>query len=248
MSAVHLQSSSQHLSSHQSSSYGAALHVRDVFKIYKEGEIETVALRGANLEIESGEFVAVVGRSGSGKSTLFSLLAGLSEPTAGRIEIDGRDLMSLPELERSALRRDRIGVTFQSGNLLPFLTALENVELPLQLSGKPDVRGRAERLLESVGLKQRLSSRPAQLSGGEQARVALAMALANDPGVLLADEPTGELDTQTAAEIMRMLEELNVERGLTVVVVTHNPALAARAGRVVRITDGALTPERSVNA
>ncbi len=244
MSAVVQSPSSQH----SPSSHGAALRVRDVFKIYKEGEIETVALRGANLEVSAGEFVAVVGRSGSGKSTLFSLLAGLSEPTAGRIEIDGRDLSVLPELERSRLRRERVGVTFQSGNLLPYLTALENVALPLHLSGKPDVRGRAQMLLESVGLHERFSSMPAQLSGGEQARVALVMALANDPGVLLADEPTGELDTQTAEEIIQMLEELNAEQGLTVVVVTHNPALAARAGRVVRITDGVLTAERPVSA
>ncbi len=233
---------------HSSSSQGASLRVRDVFKIFKQAEIETVALRGANLEVQPGEFVAVVGRSGSGKSTLFSLLAGLSEPSAGRIEIDGRDLTALTEQERSRLRRERVGVTFQSGNLLPFLTAQENVELPLGLSGKPgpSARSQARALLESVGLRERLSSLPAQLSGGEQARVALATALANDPGVLLADEPTGELDSQTAEEIVVMLERLNRERGLTVVVVTHNPELAARAGRVVRITDGVLSQSGTV--
>jgi putative ABC transport system ATP-binding protein len=222
---------------------GASFAVRDVFKIFKENQIETVALRGANLEVGSGEFVAVVGRSGSGKSTLFSLLAGLTEPTAGRIEIDGRDISNLPELERSKLRRNRIGVTFQSGNLIPFLTALENVELPLEFVGQNRIRERAKALLEEVGLSERFSSMPAQLSGGEQARVALAMALANNPGLLLADEPTGELDTQTAEEIMRMLERLNTERGVTVLVVTHNPELAARANRRVRITDGMLEEE-----
>ena len=222
---------------------GASLWVRDVFKIFKAQEIETVALRGANLEVKSGEFVAIVGRSGSGKSTLFSLLAGLSEPSAGRISIDGRDITNLPELDRSRLRRDRIGVTFQSGNLLPFLTALENVELPLEFAGNARARNRAKELLEEVGLGARQSSMPAQLSGGEQARVALAMALANNPGLLLADEPTGELDTQTGEEIMRMLERLNRERGMTVLVVTHNPELAARARRRVRITDGVLEEE-----
>lgn len=222
---------------------GASLSVRDVFKIFKTQEIETVALRGANLEVKPGEFVAIVGRSGSGKSTLFSLLAGLSEPSAGRIEIDGRDITNLPELERSRLRRDRIGVTFQSGNLLPFLTALENVELPLGFAGHTQTRNRAKELLEEVGLSARQSSMPAQLSGGEQARVALAMALANNPGLILADEPTGELDTQTGEEIMQMLERLNREKGVTVLVVTHNPELAARARRRVRITDGMLEEE-----
>ncbi len=222
---------------------GASLAVRDVFKIFKENEIQTVALRGANLEVKPGEFVAVVGRSGSGKSTLFSLLAGLSEPNAGRIEIDGRDITNLPEFERSKLRRERIGVTFQSGNLLPYLNALENVELPLEFAGNPQARNRARALLEEVGLGARQTSMPAQLSGGEQARVALAMALANNPGLLLADEPTGELDTQTSEEIMQMLERLNLERGVTVLVVTHNPELAARARRRVRITDGVLEEE-----
>ena len=222
---------------------GASLWVRDVFKIFKTQEIETVALRGANLEVKSGEFVAIVGRSGSGKSTLFSLLSGLSEPSAGRISIDGRDITNLPELDRSRLRRDRIGVTFQSGNLLPFLTALENVELPLEFAGNARAGNRAKKLLEEVGLSARQSSMPAQLSGGEQARVALAMALANNPGLLLADEPTGELDTQTGEEIMRMLERLNRERGMTVLVVTHNPELAARARRRIRITDGVLEEE-----
>jgi putative ABC transport system ATP-binding protein len=225
---------------------GASLMVRDVFKIFKENEIETVALRGANLQVQSGEFVAVVGRSGSGKSTLFSLLAGLTEPSAGRIEIDGRDLTNLPELERSRLRRDRIGVTFQSGNLIPFLNAFENVLLPLELAGNTNAKTHAKTLLEEVGLGSRQTSMPDQLSGGEQARVALAMALANNPGLLLADEPTGELDTQTAEEILQLLERLNSDRGITILVVTHNPDLAARAKRRVRITDGVL--EEEVNA
>jgi putative ABC transport system ATP-binding protein len=223
---------------------GACVNVRDAFKIYKENEVQTVALRGANLEVRAGEFVAVVGRSGSGKSTLFSLLAGLTQPSAGRIEIDGLDLGSLSEHEAATLRRERIGVTFQANNLIPFLTALENVELPLNFASKPSSRAKA--LLESVGLTERHDSMPAQLSGGEQARVALAMALANNPGLLLADEPTGELDSQTAADIISMLERLNIEHGLTVLVVTHNPELAARARRTVRMTDGVLEHESKV--
>lgn len=226
----------------------ASVNVRDAFKIYKENEIQTVALRGVNLEVKSGEFVAVVGHSGSGKSTLFSLLAGLSEPSAGQIEIDGQDLTSLPELMRSKLRRERIGVTFQAGNLVPFLTALENVELPLNFAANANTKTRAKALLERVGLIERQTSMPAQLSGGEQARVAIAMALANNPGLLLADEPTGELDSQTANEILLLLEELNTQQGLTILVVTHNPEIAARAKRIVRITDGILEEELKVKA
>jgi ABC-type lipoprotein export system ATPase subunit len=229
-----------------SAHHGASLAVHDVFKIYKEHEVQTVALRGANLEVAPGEFVAVVGRSGSGKSTLFSLLAGLTEPTAGRIEIDGRDLSALSEAERARLRRERLGVTFQSGNLLPYLSALENVALPLELAAHPQPRRRAEELLGELGLTGREASMPAQLSGGEQARVALAMALANRPGLLLADEPTGELDTRTAGEIIALIESLNRDQGLTVLLVTHNPELAARADRRVRITDGVLTEETGV--
>jgi putative ABC transport system ATP-binding protein len=222
---------------------GTKLLLHDVFKIYNQGEVQTVALRGAHLEVRAGEFVAVVGRSGAGKSTLFGLIAGLIEPTAGRIELDGRDLGVLPEVERSRLRRERIGVTFQQGNLVPFLSALENVELPLVMSGEPNARSRAAAALKEVGLETRQDHRAAQLSGGEQARVGLAIALANDPALLLADEPTGELDTQTSEQIMRLLERLNRERRMTVLVVTHNPEVAARAERRVRIADGTLFEE-----
>ncbi len=228
----------------QTNATGVSLVVHDVFKIYKENEIETVALRGATLTVQAGEFVAVVGRSGSGKSTLFSLLAGLAEPSAGKIEIDGQDISKLAEFERSRLRRERIGVTFQSGNLLPYLTALENVALPLELAHAPKANARAKQLLQEVGLPERQLSMPAQLSGGEQARVALAMALANNPGLILADEPTGELDTQTGQEIMQMLEHLNHALGVTVLLVTHNPELAARAKRIVHISDGVLSEDR----
>jgi putative ABC transport system ATP-binding protein len=225
---------------------GANLVLHDVFKIYNQGEVQTVALRGANLEVQAGEFVAVVGRSGAGKSTLFGLIAGLIEPTAGRIEFDTKDLGTLSEAERSKLRRNRIGVTFQQGNLVPFLSALENVELPLAMAGQPNPRASAEATLREVGLESRLNHRASQLSGGEQARVGLAIALSNNPALLLADEPTGELDTATGEQIMRLLERLNRERKMTVLVVTHNLEVAARAGRRVQISDGVLTEQEMV--
>lgn len=223
---------------------GASLAAQDAFKIYKEGEVQTVALRGVSFTLDPGEFVAVVGRSGAGKSTLFSLLAGLTEPTAGQVLLDGRDLHARPEAERARARRERIGVTFQQNNLVPYLSALENVELPMGLAGTPHGQVRARELLGLVGLSERLHHRAAQLSGGEQARAALAVALANDPGVLLADEPTGELDTVNAGVILALLERLNRERGLTLLVVTHNPEVAERAHRRLRLTDGVLTEER----
>lgn len=219
---------------------GASVRVHDLFKIFKVGEVQTVALRGINLEIHPGEFVAVVGRSGSGKSTLFSLLAGLSEPSAGEIWIDSKSLSSLPEPERARLRLERIGVTFQRDNLIPFLSALENVAFPLQIAGDPDASVKATALLSEMGLRERIHHKAAQLSGGEQARVALAMALANNPGLLLADEPTGELDTQTGREIMNLLHKLNQQRGLTLLMVTHNPEVASRARRIITIRDGGL--------
>ena len=231
------------LSPSSQTSRGAAVAVRDLFKIFKVGELQTVALRGISIEIQPGEFVAIVGRSGSGKSTLFSLLAGLAEPSAGEIWLDGQRLSDLPERERARLRREHVGVTFQRDNLVPFLSALENVEFPLRVdskSGAKAARDRAGGLLAEMGLEGRMHHRAAQLSGGEQARVALAMALANRPGLLLADEPTGELDTQTAEEVMGLLESLNRTRGLTLLVVTHNPEVARRAHRVVHIRDGSL--------
>lgn len=220
---------------------GASLELKDVFKIYKEAEVQTVALRGVTLEVKAGDFVAVVGQSGSGKSTLFGLLAGLLEPSAGTVLLDGQNLSALPEETRSSLRRDRLGVTFQKENLLPFLTALENVCLPLELAGFSAPVSRAKALLAEVALEARLNHFPNQLSGGEQARVALAVALANTPGLILADEPTGELDSHSAAQIMALLERLNFDHGITLLIVTHNPTVAARARRRVSIRDGVLT-------
>jgi putative ABC transport system ATP-binding protein len=219
-----------------------ALELRDLFKIYREGDVETVALRGAWLSVAPGEFVAVVGPSGSGKSTLLGMAAGLTAPTAGRVLVAGHDLGAADEAARADLRRRHVGIVLQRDNLIPFLTALENVELALEHGGSDDPRAGATALLERVGLGDRLHHRPAQLSGGEQQRVAVAIALANRPAVLLADEPTGELDSVNAAAIAGLLVELNRERGTAVILVTHNLELAMQADRRVRMGDGLLTP------
>ena len=226
---------------------GAPLIVlQDLYKIYRDGDVETVALRGARLTVQPGEFVAITGRSGAGKSTLLTLVGGLATPSAGRVVIAGTDIARLNETERACFRRDRIGIVFQADNLIPFLSALENVLLPLQLAGRPQATARARELLAAVGLAERATHKPGQLSGGERQRVAIAVALANNPAVLLADELTGELDSATADGIMALLKTLNEERALTLVVVTHNRAVAARAQRQVIIADGQLIePEAS---
>jgi ABC-type lipoprotein export system ATPase subunit len=215
---------------------------RDVFKIYKEGLIETVALRGASLELARGRLTSLVGPSGSGKSTLISLLAGLALPSAGQIVIGGQDITRLDEGQRGRLRSERIGLVFQSGNLIPFLTALENVELAMRLRDRQASPGRARELLSEVGLGHRLQHRPGQLSGGEVQRVAVAVALANEPELLLADELTGELDSATAAQVMEVLAEAWRQRHMTVLLVTHNPELAERADQRLRLVDGLVQP------
>ena len=215
-----------------------ALVLNNLYKIYKEGTIETVALRGADLKVDSGEFVAITGRSGAGKSTLLNLIGGLATPSAGQVVIDGNDITRMDEGERAAFRRDHIGIVYQMDNLISFLSALENVMLPMQAAKRINAKSRATQLLEEVGLKERLNHKPAQLSGGERQRVAIAVALANEPSLLLADELTGELDSQTADKVMDILGALNMSRKLTLVVVTHNKTVAARARRQVQIADG----------
>ena len=217
-----------------------ALLVQELYKIYKEGEIETVALRGADLAVQPGEFVAITGRSGAGKSTLLNLIGGLAVPSAGRVVIGGTDIARLGERERAAFRRDKIGIVYQADNLIPFLTSLENVGLPMQLAGRREAAKRARGLLAEVGLAERADHRPGMLSGGERQRVAIAVALANEPQLLLADELTGELDSITADMVMDLLGKLNTSRQLTLVMVTHNPSVAARAWRQVQIADGQL--------
>ena len=222
------------------------LRLQDLYKIYKEGTIETVALRGAKLTIKAGEFVAITGRSGAGKSTLLNLIGGLATPSAGSVVIDGTDLARLSEGDRATFRRRTIGIVYQADNLIPFLTAQENVMLPMQMAGRKEPRARARSLLAEVGLAERMHHKPGMLSGGERQRVAIAVALANQPKLLLADELTGELDSATADTVMELLNELNMIHQLTLVVVTHNKSVAARAQRQVTISDGQLF-EREVN-
>ncbi len=207
---------------------------------YKMGDAFVDALRGVDLVICRGEFVALVGPSGSGKSTVLNLIGGLDRPTSGQVWIDGVELSATDERTLTRHRREHVGFVFQTFNLLPRLTAEENVALPLMFSGVPHQErlDRARALLERVGLTHRLTHRPTQLSGGEQQRVAIARALVGQPALLLADEPTGNLDTTTGGEIMALLQELNQEGDLTLLVVTHDPEVAAFADRVVKLRDG----------
>ncbi|GGE71038.1 ABC transporter ATP-binding protein [Streptosporangium jomthongense] len=198
-------------------------------------------LKGVSLEINRGESVAIVGRSGSGKTTLLGLLAGLDTPTEGTVELDGSTISRLSEDERARLRAHRVGFVFQSFQLLPALTALENVMLPLELAGMDTPEKRARELLQRVGLGERLTHTPRQLSGGEQQRVAIARAFASDPAILFADEPTGNLDNRTGQDISDLLMALNREQGTTLVMVTHDEQLAARCDRQFHIEAGELT-------
>ncbi len=217
--------------------------VRELWKIYRLGaDIEVPALRGVSLDIAAGEFVAIMGASGSGKSTLMHILGCLDRPTRGQYRFAGEDVLGLGADARATLRNRRFGFVFQSFNLLPRTTALENVELPLvygEMNGG-DARAAARAALAAVGLSGRERHLPNQLSGGEQQRVAIARALVNRPGLLLADEPTGNLDSQTTADILKILSRLHREQGLTVVLVTHEAEVAAWAERVVTFRDGAI--------
>ena len=217
-----------------------AISASQVTKIYGSGEAEVDALRGVSLTIEPGEFVAIVGPSGSGKSTLMHLLGLLDRPSTGQISVGGKDATGLTDTELAALRNQTIGFVFQAFQLLPRTTAMDNVALPLLYRGlrKSQRREQAKRALESVGLAHRLTHRPSQLSGGEQQRVAIARALVGAPQLLLADEPTGNLDTQTGHEVMSILQRLNEEQGVAIVLVTHDHEVAARANRQVRVRDG----------
>jgi putative ABC transport system ATP-binding protein len=214
------------------------LRVDRLAKAYRSGDVETPVLRGVSLELDRAVTASLVGVSGSGKSTLLSLLAGLMLPRSGTVVFDGRDLGGLDDTARARLRAQRIGVVLQSGNLIPFLTAAENVELAIEVAGGARPSARAAALLREVGLSDRLDHKPARLSGGEAQRVAVAVALANDPDLLLADEITGQLDADTAAEVMDMIFAAWRERGLTVLFVTHSSALAERAERRFALVDG----------
>lgn len=222
-----------------------AIKFENVWKIYKLGRVEVPALRGLNIEIKRGEHVAIMGPSGSGKSTFLHLAGALDRPTRGRVLIEGRDPSKMSDEELSRLRNELIGFVFQTFNLIPRLTALENVMLPLAIKG---VNGeermrRAKEALEMVGLAHRMNHRPIELSGGEQQRVAIARAIVTSPRIILADEPTGNLDSASAAEVVDLLTRLNRELGVTLVVVTHNPETAAPAKRIVRMRDGVVYEE-----
>lgn len=217
------------------------LIARELTKEYRSGDGALTVLRNVSFTVEQGSFVSIVGPSGSGKTTLLGLLAGLDTPSHGTVILDGTDLSSLDEDQRSRLRGEKTGFVFQSFQLIPTLTALENVQLPLELTGQMPVREaaqRAQELLEHTGLGDRAHHFPQQLSGGEQQRVALARAFANTPRILFADEPTGNLDGATGAKIVALLESLNRESGCTIVLVTHDEALANRTHRTIRLMDG----------
>jgi putative ABC transport system ATP-binding protein len=218
----------------------------DLEQTYQSGGRPLTVLRQINLAIAPREFVAIMGPSGSGKTTLLGLLAGLDRPTRGTIRLDGEDLGLLSEDARARLRAEKVGFVFQTFQLLPTLTALENVLVPIELRGRAGGNGadaRARQLLERVGLGDRMGHYPAQLSGGEQQRVGLARAFAADPRVLLADEPTGSLDAETGRAVIDLLVELNRDAGTTLVLVTHDPALAARARRVIRLAAGSIASD-----
>jgi putative ABC transport system ATP-binding protein len=214
------------------------LAVRNLTKEYRSGGGALAVLRNVSFDVATGETLAIVGPSGSGKTTLLGLLAGLDTPTTGAVLLDGTDLAKLDEDARARLRGDRVGFVFQSFQLVPTLTALENVQVPLELRGMAGSGERAKDLLERVGLGHRIHHFPTQLSGGEQQRVAIARAFVNKPRVLFADEPTGNLDGATGARIVELLEQLNREDGTTIILVTHDTALARRLGRSIRLADG----------
>jgi len=218
----------------------AILEVREVKKSYRMGKVLVPALRGVSFNAEEGEFLTIFGPSGSGKSTLLHLMGGLDRPDEGEIVIDGSNILRLDDEKLAELRLTKIGFVFQFFNLLPRLTSLRNVELPLTIAGVPEKEAlkKAKETLKLVGLEARMNHRPSELSGGEQQRVAMARALINEPKIVLADEPTGNLDTKTGWEIVQLMKELNEKKGQTFVVVTHDPHIAETADRIVHIKDG----------
>ena len=226
---------------------GPYIECQDLFKIYKRSDLEVVALRGVDLEVQAGEIIAIIGASGSGKSTLLNILAGLDRPSAGQVRVGSRDLLNISERELVFYRRLDVGFVWQATarNLVPYLTVKDNVELPMAMAGTKSAGRRAStmELLSSLGLEDKANRLPHQLSGGEQQRVAIGVALANRPALILADEPTGELDTESAVQVFQLFRELNEVYGVTVVIVTHYIGVAQFVNRVVHIRDGRISSE-----
>ncbi len=216
------------------------IDIRNVTKVYRIGDVEVHALQGVSMQVASGEMVAVMGPSGSGKSTLMNIIGCLDQPTSGEYRLDGEDVNMLDDDGLALIRNRKIGFVFQSYNLLRRTTALSNVELPLLYSGESNRRQRALEALDAVGLSDRAMHKPNELSGGQQQRVAIARALVKRPAIVVADEPTGNLDSKSGDEILGIFQSLHREQGLTIVLVTHDPAVGARADRIVRVLDGAI--------
>lgn len=224
----------------------SVIDVREMKKIYSMGEMEVRALNGVTLHVSQGEFVAIMGPSGSGKSTMMNMLGALDQPTEGTYHLDGIDVSKLKDHELAEIRNRKIGFVFQNFNLLPRTSAVRQVELPLIYAGGDNRREKAVSALEAVGLGQRLDHTPAELSGGQQQRVAIARALVNNPAIILADEPTGNLDSKSGTDVLKIFQQLNVEQNITIIFVTHDPFIAQHTRRIVVLRDGVITSDQPV--